>query len=185
MQIRMVAPGETPSLRIRLGPLARPEMVGWTNMLGRTHEVTLSLQNIVRAADRNYPGYRARGWLAPTLSLNDYAAMLTELTALHEIGHALGLGHPVPSTNHNPVGNFAVVLPDVPNASAPSVMVGEHSMYFLMMYTMRNRAVGMADIRASPRDIQAVNLMWDGGRPAPGASSHSCVMPEFRCTPSR
>lgn len=169
--IRQVRGEEVPSVRIRQGVLAESTMLGWTNVLPHTREITISPSNIIESAVLNYSDLVQRGILDSSVtSLGEYANMLAALTVRHELGHALGLGHPTAGGADQPAGNFSVIIPATDfDLDEPSTMVAEHRVYFESLHGIHLRALVPADIRVSERDIDGVNLMWDG-RATPRAS---------------
>lgn len=161
--VRLARAGETPSVRIRQGVLARSAMLGWTNALAQTREITISPHNIATNAQLNYYELVRTGYLDSTTTLDAYASMIAALTVRHEIGHALGLGHTTAGATDQPNAHFTeIISTPMFEFFEPSIMTASHLLYFQALREIHLRAVTNADIRVTERDLDGANLMWDG-----------------------
>jgi hypothetical protein len=176
LPLRAVSPGETPSLRIGYGTLALPSALGWTNVRGPVHEVTLSLRNIARKAVRLYGDMTRQGVIdSRQVSLNDFAAMLTSLTALHEIGHGLGLLHPDAPSGDELGARIVTLLGAIQHPLQPSIMIGDSQVFFTLAHQALGRPVGPGDIRLNQRDRIGARIMWNRN------AAHLLILRQMQC----
>ncbi|MCW5003516.1 hypothetical protein M7963_18535 [Enterobacter roggenkampii] len=172
------------SLAISTGRLPLPEQVGVTNPLGSPHTVTIDMDHIVNHAVRDYETSVSQGYINQgRTSFQDFVVMLTRLTLMHEIGHAMGLGHPNANTDPEQAdygGYFRVLIPADGSVPTPSIMVHDTRLYFQYLSQTLGRDVRPEDIRPSERDIRAANIMWSG-LPQSTLISMSCTSRNGHC----
>lgn len=169
-------PSDPPNVGIDLVIMSSPPPNTSSDMLGVTDSsvaprvISIYMSNIRAIANGDYRGAISDGIIG-SISLHEYTMMLLQQVITHELGHAFGLIHP-----DGPSRTFGVadLLPPLPSQNVvidgrnvdavyghnPSIMVSRSSIYIRQLHSRYGRAVTLADIRPSGRDIQGVGLLW-------------------------
>ena len=140
------------------------DAIARTEVLDDLGLVTIYLNRLIIQSNLSiyYEQAISENAISSNTSLQNYLEMNLYETLIHEIGHALGLGHPI--ANDTEEGQWRVIVEPSSFSHRPSIMLSGDNEELLYPQSMANylgRPITISDVGPTTNDLLGVRVMFN------------------------